>query len=119
MLRQLSHIVLYITLVAVLLLNGTAHDFIHSFAHHEDTVHSVSSSRDDGQLQFEQEHHHCNYLNMEIPVYDAPSMFIPDELLMVVHNIFPEAAAVAMPGARDFSLSDRGPPVTSFPFLLS
>jgi hypothetical protein len=56
-------------LLAVLLLFGNApKEFVHLFANHQDTVHT---HHNDGDLSFEPEHHHCEFLSYALPLFLA------------------------------------------------
>lgn len=62
--------VTFMVLAALLLLNGTPREFIHSFTGHQDTVdHRHLNNHTDHHAAFENEHHHCEFLNFLTPVY--------------------------------------------------
>lgn len=110
MLKRIGNIITYITLVSLLLLNGTAHEFAHSFAGHEDTVDCTTRSHSDHHAAFEQEHHHCDFLDLAVPVFTAS--FFTFELPAVLQHrtqfILPEYSCFS----RDvLHTASRGPPV--------
>ena len=51
-------------------MTGTAHEFIHSFTGHEDTVDCTYEDKGSHDLAFENEHHHCSFLSFTFSVYD-------------------------------------------------
>jgi len=70
MVKKIANSITFITLVSLLLLNGTAREFIHEFAHHHDTVDHIHwNYHTDNHAAFEPEHHHCDFLNYLTPVY--------------------------------------------------
>ena len=52
----------------LLLFGGAPKEAIHLFADHKDTVHTVHK---DGELSFESEHHHCDFLDYALPLFVA------------------------------------------------
>jgi hypothetical protein len=56
--------------VALLLLNGTPREFIHTFTGHQDTIdHLHLKNHADHHAAFEKEHHHCAFLNITLPIF--------------------------------------------------
>lgn len=109
MLKRIGNIITYITLVSLLLLNGTAHEFVHSFAGHEDTIDCSTGSHSDHHASFEREHHHCDFLDLAVPVFTTTSFNF--QLLTVLqhpgHFIVPEYSCFS----RDIvHTALRGPP---------
>jgi hypothetical protein len=56
----------------LLLFGTTAKEFIHMFADHHDTVHV---HHEGGELSFESEHHHCDFLSYSLPAFDNDISF--------------------------------------------
>lgn len=113
MLKRIGNIILYSTIVALLLLNGTAHEFVHSFTGHEDTIDMPHHAHHEGELFFENEHHHCSFLNLEIPVFDNPLFHPAIKAEEYFHNIFIESSESKKIESRLYARSDRGPPAAS------
>ena len=67
MLQYLGKIGTLCVVVTMLLLNGTVHEFAHSFTDHEDT-HDCRHGNDGG-ASYEPEHHHCLMLDLQLPVF--------------------------------------------------
>lgn len=74
MLKRVLNIVVSVAIALLLLLNGTAHEFLHSFTGHEDTVDCVHPERKAQHAAFEKEHHHCNFLDLQTPVFVTTSL---------------------------------------------
>ncbi|WP_118973579.1 hypothetical protein [Taibaiella koreensis] len=68
MLKRVLHISLSVAIAALLLLNGISHEFLHSFTGHEDTVDCVHHDGD-AHASFEKVHHHCDFLDLQTPVF--------------------------------------------------
>jgi len=111
MLRRAGNIITFITLVALLLLNGTAHEFVHSFAAHEDTI-DLPHSHIPGKTFFEKEHHHCDFLDLAIVAFDHVSYKFSLSLLKEYIASYPFYCGLTAHG-KIFSLSDRGPPLAA------
>jgi hypothetical protein len=69
MLRRILNIFIAASLVLLMMLSGVAHEFVHSFIGHEDTIDHVQTSKHRGGVSFEQEHHHCDFLQFPSPVF--------------------------------------------------
>lgn len=67
MLQYLGKIGTLCVVVTMLLLNGTVHEFVHSFTDHEDTYDCNHGK--EGKTYFEPEHHHCLMLDLQLPVF--------------------------------------------------
>lgn len=109
MLKRIGNIITYITLVSLLLLNGTAHEFVHSFAGHEDTVDCSTRSHSDHHAAFENEHHHCDFLDLAVPVFTSASFTFQ------LHTVLAHTDYFVLPEYSFFSRSIlhtalRGPP---------
>lgn len=108
MLKRIGHIVVAVSVFILLLLNGTAHEFLHSFAGHEDTVDCVhTDTQHRQQASFEKEHHHCDFLDLQTPVFLTSSLhftfFTPFEhsdfyVLQTQKGLSPEARHTALRG---------------------
>ena len=51
-------------------MTGTAHEFIHSFTGHQDTVDCTHKDKGNHDFAFENEHHHCSFLSFTFSVYN-------------------------------------------------
>jgi hypothetical protein len=78
--RNLSHIILAISMVLVLVIASTPADFIHRFAHHKDTVHT-----NHGGLSIDRQHHHCQFLGFVLDHF-TPHMPLPFRNVPVVEH---------------------------------
>ena len=68
--KRIGNMLTFMVLAALLLLNGTSREFVHSFTGHHDTVdHCHLNNHTDHHAAFENEHHHCEFLNFLTPVY--------------------------------------------------
>ncbi len=97
-----------ILLALLLLAGGGAKELIHACASHTDTVHC---HRNDGQLAFDPQHHHCDFLSYCFPP------FIPAEATVPVFYYQPasylvHATALIEKGTQSapFEYLGRGPP---------
>ncbi len=72
MIKRGFNIVISVAIVLLLLLNGTSHDFIHLFSGHTDTVDCAHGDHNSHETYFEQEHHHCHFLDLEVPLFLHP-----------------------------------------------
>lgn len=71
MIQKVGNIITYCCLVALLLLNGTPRDFIHTFTGHQDTIdHLHIKNHADHHAEFEKGHHHCAFLKDALPVFN-------------------------------------------------
>lgn len=77
MLKRILNIFIAAFLVLLMMLSGIAHEFVHSFIGHEDTIDHVSDKNHRGAISFEKEHHHCNFLEFPAPVFLASSIQLP------------------------------------------
>ncbi len=109
MLKRIGNIITYITLVSLLLLNGTAHEFVHSFAGHEDTIDCVTRSHSDHHAAFESEHHHCDFLDLAVPVFTA-SFFTFELHTSLQHPDYFVLAEYSCFSRELFHTTSRGPP---------
>lgn len=109
MLKRALHIVVTLTLVLLLMLNGISHEFVHAFSGHEDTVDCVHSDRSGQHASFEKVHHHCDFLNLQAPVF-LPSFITYHLFTPVEHSCFyvRQIYASLSPVSRYTAL--RGPP---------
>ena len=110
MLKRILNIVVSVAIAMLLLLNGTAHEFLHSFTGHRDTVDCVHDDHTPGHAAIEKEHHHCNFLDLQSPVFLTSSLsfhfYTPQQhndffVLQTQKKLSPEAEHTAL----------RGPPV--------
>ncbi len=100
-----------LAVVFLLLLNGTSHDFIHQFTGHTDTI-DCKHNDDSGtpnHAWFEQEHHHCHFLDLEAPLFLHPAkQLLPDIILQ--QNGFFQPGDIAAIALNLPHTSLRGPP---------
>jgi len=69
MLKRVVHIGVTLTLVFLLMLNGISHEFVHAFSGHEDTIDCIHTDASGQHAAFEKAHHHCDFLNLQAPVF--------------------------------------------------
>jgi hypothetical protein len=74
MLKRFINIAVSMTLVLLLMLNGVSHEFVHSFTGHEDTVDCIHQDQSGQHTSFEKAHHHCNFLELQAPVFLTSSI---------------------------------------------
>jgi len=109
MLNRIGHIITFLCLTGILLLNSSPREFIHAFSGHTDTVDQPCSHKDDGTMAFEPEHHHCDFLDQVI----VPFTFSVSHFQL---NVFREyqLPAVSRTISRicpvEFTADSRGPP---------
>ncbi len=77
MLRQLRNILTFLALVTALLLNGTSHELLHSFTGHRDTQGCNHKRSAPGTTFWEEGHHHCDFLDLQPPVFFLSSLSFP------------------------------------------
>lgn len=75
MLKRVINIFIAASLVILMMLSGVAHEFVHSFTGHEDTVHHIQNGKHGG-MSFEKEHHHCDFLQFPSPVFLTSSFYV-------------------------------------------
>lgn len=77
MVKRAIQIGLSVFMAFILLLGGTAKEYLHMFADHEDTIH-IHEDGYDG-ISFDNEHHHCSFLSFTLPPFlkDAASFDVP------------------------------------------
>lgn len=110
MLKRIIHISITAALFFLLLLNGISHEFIHAFTGHEDSVDCVHTDRSGHhQASFEKVHHHCDFLDLQSPVFITAafhySFYIPPE-----HSNFFVLNAVPSRNPETRHTALRGPP---------
>lgn len=109
--KNIGHFLVYICLVTLLLLTGTAHEFIHSFTGHEDTIdctHKATSENAD--FNFENEHHHCSFLNFTFSVFDNSVPNFDCNLLFTENPIYNQYLISFLANAKTHT-HPRGPPL--------
>lgn len=108
MLKRFLNIVTCIAVVFLLLLNGTAHEFLHTFSGHEDTVDCIH--REDGAApSFEQQHHHCDFLDLQSPVF-LPASFSFSLFQPTLYNDYYVGANLLFFNREQEHTALRGPP---------
>ncbi len=108
MLKRVLNIVVSVAIALLLLLNGTAHEFLHSFTGHEDTIDCVHAADHKAHYAaFEKEHHHCSFLDLQTPVFITSSLsfhfYVPYQhndffVLQTQKGLSPEARHTALRG---------------------
>jgi hypothetical protein len=83
--KRVAHIVLSCWLALLLIFGGTAKEFFHLFTSHEDTVHHVC---DDGELSFENEHHHCSFLSFSLTDFIKHELHLPRGFTKAVFPVY-------------------------------
>ena len=106
--KRIVHIILSVWLSAIVLFGSTPKEFIHLFAHHTDTVHSVHEK--DG-LVIEQEHHHCTFLNYALPLFVNDIHAVPIAYYKQVYPQYHESYVADAPVVLIQHLFLRGPPL--------
>jgi|SRR5690606_4724030 len=66
MAKRIGKLGLIILVATLMLLNGSAHEWVHSFAGHTDN--KECKHPEAGQHFFDTEHHHCALLDLQLPV---------------------------------------------------
>ncbi len=91
------------------MLNGVAHEFVHAFVGHEDTIDNFHPEKQQGQAYFEQEHHHCDFLHLPSPVYLSSSfqLYFYPALEHIETFLLEDIAVFSRP---HFHTALRGPP---------
>lgn len=111
MLKRAGNIFAAVSLFLLLLLNGTAHEFVHIFTGHDDTVDKVHVGHDGRTpyAAFEQEHHHCDFLDLQTPVF-LTSVLHFQLFKVLAHTGFYEVRHLPIPCAEALHTALRGPP---------
>lgn len=112
MFKRILNILVTASLVFLLMLNGVAHEFVHSFIGHEDTVDNVLHSKQKGQAYFENEHHHCDFLHLPSPVFLTSSYYIEFHPVLLHQDAF-QLEVFTICSLEKLHTSLRGPPITS------
>lgn len=107
--QQLLKLLLSVQLSLLLLFGGTVKEFVHGFAGHKDTIHSHENREG---LQYEKQHHHCDFLNDVLPAF-INNTFFPEILF---HTVEYTAFQVPLTETFCFNITSipslRGPPTT-------
>jgi hypothetical protein len=109
--KSALHTCTALVIALLLLLNGTSHDFLHSFTGHEDTT-DCAHRAEQGGYAFEQQHHHCDLLDLPSPVFITTTVFA----LPLVYQQYQQRYQVwqqAEPTCTLLANSGRGPPAFS------
>jgi hypothetical protein len=106
LIKRVAHIVLSAWLAVLLIFGTTAKEYIHLFAHHEDTVHTHHEG-----LSFENEHHHCTFLSFTLSPFisEIPILHIAYQNLEFKDQVCFVHERIAFKPVSVRSL--RGPPV--------
>lgn len=110
MLKKGLHIVFSVVMTLLVVFGNISKEYLHSFTGHEDTVHLHD---DDGELHFENEHHHCDFLAFTLPHYisDANSPVINTSVITVSYYFPQYTEQVILRSVPHLFL--RGPPLLS------
>lgn len=109
MIKKAGHIITYVFLAAILLLNTTPRGFVHDLlCDHKDTIDKVDH-HSKGSLHFEAEHHHCDFVQVALSVFDFNYTVFSLRALPEAHPIFGEAV-IAFLFATHTHTALRGPP---------
>ncbi len=105
--NRFIHSIFSACLAFLVLFGGTAKEFIHEFTGHTDTVHHQC---DDGELSFENQHHHCDFLGDSLPPFYADATFPFIEFISETYfsQTFPHISFITSKERIYTSL--RGPP---------
>jgi hypothetical protein len=109
MFKKALHIGVALSLVLLLMLNGISHEFLHTFAGHEDTVDMVHNDRAGSTATFEKVHHHCDFLQLQTPAF-LPSFISYHFYTPVEHSDFVVRDFYASLSPRLGHTALRGPP---------
>jgi|GEM_PF-720498 len=108
MLQRSVNIVITLLFSFLLLFGGTAKEFVHGFTGHVDTEHC---NHRDGELSFENEHHHCSFLSYSLPAFHQDH-FIPVVLFSErSHETGYRVHQAGLVHRQPVHTSLRGPPV--------
>lgn len=93
-------------LVLMVVFGNLSREWVHSFAGHEDTIHHYHGEG----LYFEGEHHHCDFLEIPLPVFVTyPPPAVPEVPCTLIESLFfCEAGQYISPFPFCYQL--RGPP---------
>jgi hypothetical protein len=110
MLKRIVNILIAASLAFLLMLNGVAHEFVHSFAGHEDTVDQIVHYEHKGlHASFEKQHHHCDFLNLPTPVFLTSSYYIHFYPVLLHQDAF-LLGTTTLPSSLRPHTALRGPP---------
>lgn len=116
-LKRIGNIFTFLVLAALLLLNGTSREFIHTFTGHQDTVDQRHlCDHTDHHAAFENKHHHCDFLQYVIPVYQSTQESFQLYFLKEKTHPAPLLEAVCLSKERKHTAL-RGPPSLSSPAI--
>ena len=110
MLKRLLNIFVTASLVFLLMLNGVAHEFVHSFLGHEDTIDHVINNGKRGQANFEKQHHHCDFLNLPTPVFLTSHYYISFASFLIHKDAF-QLKSIDLCSRQSLHTALRGPPL--------
>lgn len=98
--------------MGLLVFGSTAKEFVHLFAHHQDTIHNPNHICPKGEAHIDEEHHHCEFLHFLLSPF-ANDAFVPQidflETKDYVHQSFIVVAEYIQRSVGYISL--RGPPL--------
>ncbi|MBL7713141.1 MAG: hypothetical protein JNL13_11770 [Chitinophagaceae bacterium] len=111
MIKRIFHSIIVGGLAILLLFGASAKEFVHLFAHHEDTHHTEHVCPP-GETHFEAPHHHCSFLHFVLESFTGDVFFprvdyIPSPVFTTQHST---VAAKFIP-CSVHSTSTRGPPM--------
>jgi hypothetical protein len=104
---RVLHIILPALLGFLVLFGSTAKEYIHSFTGHEDTIHH---SHHNGELSFENEHHHCSFLGDSLEPFHGESYFPVIDFIAVTYSHPYAEVASFFTDKESLRATLRGPP---------
>ncbi|MFT4061674.1 MAG: hypothetical protein QM642_04870 [Edaphocola sp.] len=109
MAKRALHIILALLVSVCFMLNGVAHEFVHSFVGHTDTVDRVVTSQAN-KYSFEPAHLHCKMLDATQPVFFVPLVLALIFAAACSYNRFKGSIYFSYKIKLLFSSFLRGPP---------
>jgi hypothetical protein len=108
--KRIFHSIIISSLAILLLFGASAKEFVHLFAHHEDTHHTEHICPP-GETHFEEPHHHCSFLHFVLEPFAHDAFFPRIESYTVPVFIVQHCAVTAKFIPCDVCCSStRGPP---------
>lgn len=115
MIKKIFNTITIACLSLLLLFGTTAKEYVHLFAHHEDTVHDPHHVCKKGEAHFEPLHHHCSFLHFILESFSNDA-FIPSIAFLSSKYAHPQNSIVnskAIPRSNN-TITLRGPPTSVF-----
>lgn len=105
--KKILHTAFSAALAILVLFGSTTKEFFHGFADHEDTVHHHCGK---GELSFESQHIHCDFLDDSLPPFHAQSFFPTIEIVSVNHTEVVTEGEYFLLSTTSIFPTQRGPP---------